>query len=42
VTQISARLHGLSYTQLRALERHERAHKNRSTLLRLLQRRILH
>jgi len=42
VPQIHARLQGLSYTQLRALERHERAHKNRSTLLRLLQRRIHH
>jgi len=42
VPQISARLHGLSYTQLRALEQYERAHKNRSTLLRRLQRRIHH
>jgi len=42
VPQISARLHGMSYTQLRALEQYERAHKNRSTLLRRLQRRIHH
>ena len=42
VAQIRARLHGLSYIQLRALELHERAHKNRSTLLQLLQRRIHH
>jgi len=42
VPQVAARLDGLSYTQLRALERYERAHKNRSTLLRQIERRIHH
>lgn len=42
VPQVTARLDGLSHTQLRAIERHERAHKNRSTLLRQIERRIHH
>ncbi len=42
VAQVTARLGGLSYTQLRALERHERTHKSRSTLLRQIARRMHH
>lgn len=42
VAQLTSRLDGLSHTQLRAIERHERAHKNRSTLLLQIERRIRH
>jgi len=42
VAQVTPRLDDLSHTQLRVIERHERAHKNRSTLLQQIERRIRH
>ncbi len=42
VAQVSTRLRGLSFTQLRAIERFERAHKNRRTLLERITRRLHH
>jgi len=42
VGQISKRLDGLSYQQVRAIEQYERKHKNRKTLLAKLERRIHH
>jgi hypothetical protein len=38
VGQVSARLDGLSRAQMRQIERYEKQHKNRSTLLRRIER----
>lgn len=42
VTEISRRLAGLSFREVRKLEQYERAHKNRKTLLTKLARRLQH
>ncbi|MCW5621400.1 MAG: hypothetical protein KIS79_09875 [Burkholderiales bacterium] len=42
IPQIMRRLEGLSYAEVRTLERYERQHKNRKTLLQRLERRLQH
>lgn len=42
VDEISRRIQGLSFEEVRKLEQYERAHKNRKTLLRKLTRRLQH
>jgi hypothetical protein len=42
VLDVVQRLDGLSHQELRAIEQHERKHKNRKTLLAQIERRIRH
>lgn len=42
VSEIGDRLDGMSFSEIRALEQYERAHKNRKTLLGKLERRLQH
>ncbi len=42
VGEVTRKLDGMSFEQLRAIERYERGHKNRKTLLEKIERRIHH